>query len=94
MLKSLSVLKIFTFLHFYILSFWLCRKTDNKAKINFKLYDVTDWTIIIIHIFSNVSKRKDNQTTKFCQSVDIFLEKSYTKCGGKIKVELISGPTV
>ena len=92
MLKSLSVLKIFTFLHFY--SFWLCRKTDNKAKINFKIYDVTDWTIIIIHIFSNVSKRKDNQTMKICQSVDIFLEKSYTKCGGKIKVGLISGPTV
>ena len=92
MLKSLSVLNIFTFLNFY--SFWLCRKTDNKAKINFKIYDVTDWTIIIIHIFSNVSKRKDNQTMKICQSVDIFLEKSYTKCGGKIKVELISGPTV
>ena len=92
MLKSLSVLKIFTLLHFY--SFWLCRKTDNKAKINFKIYDVTDWTIIIIHIFSNVSKRKDNQTMKICQSVDIFLEKSYTKCGGKIKVGLISGPTV
>ena len=92
MLKSLSVLKIFTFLHFY--SFWLCRKTDNKAKINFKIYDVTDWTIIIIHLFSNVSKRKDNQTMKFCQSVDIFHEKSYTKCGGKIKVGLISGPTV
>ena len=30
----------------------------------------------------------------FCQSVDIFLEKSYTKFGGKIKVEFISGPTV
>ena len=61
-LKSLSVLKIFTFLHFYILSFWLCRKTDNKAKINFKIYDVTDWTInnYYTHFLQCVKKERQS----------------------------------
>ena len=54
---------------------------------------------------SNISRSKDNQTMKFgqlieCNMRNIFLEKSYTKCGGetsprhfsdKIKIDHISG---
>ena len=51
----------------------------------------------------SVSKNKGNQTNKFCQLIEynmrnIFLEKSYTICGGetifKIKIEHISGSIV
>ena len=43
---------------------------------------------IVIHIFPNISRSKDNQTTKFgqlieCNMRNIFLEKSYRKCGGE-----------
>ena len=35
------------------------------------------------HELPNISRSKGNQTTEFGQSVgNIFLEKSYTKCGG------------
>ena len=44
--------------------------------------------IIVIHILPNISRRKGNQTMKLGQSVeynmrDIFLEKSFTICGGQ-----------
>ena len=43
---------------------------------------------ITIHISSNMPRSKDDQTMKLCQLIEynmrrIFLEKSYTKCGGK-----------
>ena len=43
---------------------------------------------IAIHILSNISRSKENQTMKFDQLIEynmknIFLEKSSTKCGGK-----------
>ena len=43
---------------------------------------------IAIHILLNISRSKDNQTTKFGQLIEynmrhIFLEKSYTKSGGE-----------
>ena len=42
---------------------------------------------ITIHILTNISRSKGNQVTKFGQLIkynmkNIFLEKSYTKCGG------------
>ena len=44
------------------------------AKVNFKIYDVTNRTM------SNISRSKDNQTMKFGQLIEnmrnIFLEKS------------------
>ena len=42
MLKALFVLEIsiFSFKHFGQVQKWL----DYKAKVNFKIYDVTDWT--------------------------------------------------
>ena len=41
---------------------------------------------IAIHILPNISRSKSNQTMKFgqlieCNMRNIFLEKSYTKCG-------------
>ena len=43
---------------------------------------------IVVHILPNISRSKDNQTMKFGQLIEynmrnIFLEKSYTKCGGE-----------
>ena len=42
----------------------------------------------VIHILANISRSKDNQTMKFGLLIEynmrnIFLEKSYTKCGGE-----------
>ena len=43
---------------------------------------------MVIHILPNISRSKGNQAMKFGQLVkynmrNIFLEKSYTKCGGE-----------
>ena len=43
---------------------------------------------IAIHIFANISRSKDSQTMKFGQLIEynmrtIFLEKSFSKCGGE-----------
>ena len=43
---------------------------------------------IAIHILINIPRSKENQAMKFVQLIEytkrnIFLEKSYTKCGGK-----------
>ena len=84
-LKALFVLKIFRF---------LCRifghvekQLDQKDKINFKIHDATTWfrNKCNTHIV-NISRSKDNPTVKFGQLIghnmrNIFLEKSYTKCG-------------
>ena len=43
---------------------------------------------ITIQIFPNISKSKGNWTMKFChlrKLRNIFLEKSYTKCGGETR---------
>ena len=42
-----------------------------------------------IHILPNISRSKESQTMKFDQLIEnsminIFIEKSYTKCGGEI----------
>ena len=51
---------------------------------------------ITIHVFPNISRSKDNQTIKFgqlieCNMRNIFLEKSYTKCGGETSPRSFSG---
>ena len=43
---------------------------------------------VVIHILHNISRSKNNQTMKFGQLIErnmrnIFIEKSYTKCGGE-----------
>ena len=42
MLKALFIFEIFTFLPW--LFAYVEKRLDEKAKINFKIYDVTDWT--------------------------------------------------
>ena len=51
---------------------------------------------IVIHILPNISRSKSDQTMKFGQLTEynmrnIFLEKSYTKCGGEAGPRSFSG---
>ena len=68
-----------------------------KIRLILKIYDVTTWfETFAIHIFTNISRSKGNQTMEFGQLIEyymrnIFLEKSYTKCGGEIKPFLYMG---
>ena len=62
------------------------KRLDTKAKVDFNINDVGK-RIIAIHILSNISRSEGNETMEFGQLVtyklrNIFLEKSYTKCGG------------
>ena len=63
------------------------KRFDNKAMVNFKIYEVIDWTkIITIYILHNISRSNGNQTLKLGQLIEypmsnIFIEKSYSKCG-------------
>ena len=46
------------------------------------------WQTIVIHILPNISRSKGNQTMTFahlieCNMRNVFLEKSFTKCGGE-----------
>ena len=82
--KALFVLKIFKFFS------WLFGRVAKRLhfKVNFKIFDATAWLTIVIHILPSISRSKDHQTVKFGQLIDynmrnIFLEKSYTKCGGE-----------
>ena len=83
--KALFVLKMFKFLS------WLfgqaAKRLDKKDKINFKFCDVTVWlTNNCNTLIAQYWRSKGNQTMKFGQLIEcnlrnIFLEKSYTKCG-------------
>ena len=82
-LKALFVLKIFIFL-----SQLSGHVEKRKDKVNFKIYDVTAYETIVIHILRYISRCKDNQTAIFGQLIEynminIFLEKTYTNCGGE-----------
>ena len=82
MLKALFILEIFAFLP---RPFGFVKKLDQKAKVNFKIY--------VIHILSNMSRSKVNQTMKFGQLIEdkiiyIFLGKSHTKCGREASLRL------
>ena len=51
--------------------------------------------MITIHILPNISRSKDNQTTKFGQLIEydtknIFFKKSYKKCGAEISPKRFS----
>ena len=63
MLKALFIFEIFTFLPW--LFAYVEKRLDEKAKINFKIYDVTDWTTnnCNTHIaqYLNQQSKPDNQ---------------------------------
>ena len=64
MLKAPFVLEIFTF--FSWPPDYEEKQLNKKFKVDFKVYDVTDWTTNIYnHVFSNISRSKGNQTRKF-----------------------------
>ena len=51
---------------------------------------------IVIHILPDISRSKGNQAMKFGQLIEynmknIFLEKSYAKCGGETSSKPFSG---
>ena len=81
----ISPQKLFSFLRYlkFCLDFFgrVTKWLDQKNKVNFKIYDGTDWLkIIVIHILPNILRHKDNQTMKFGQLIDhnmsiIFIEK-------------------
>ena len=81
-LTALLVLKIFKF---FVLNFGHVEK--DIYNFNFKICDVTTWLENKIHILTNISRSKSNQTMKFGQLIEynmknISLGKSYTKWGG------------
>ena len=59
-----------------------------KLSLDLKFMMSQTWQqIVTIHILLKVSQGKINQTMKFCQLIqynmrNIFLEKSFAKCGG------------
>ena len=59
MLKALFVLEIFT------LFGYVEKRLDNKADVNYKIYDVTDWATNNYNIFLNIWRSKGNQKWKF-----------------------------
>ena len=60
MLKAFFVLGIFTFLSW---SFgYVEKRVDKKAMVDFKIYDVTDWTAALV--LPDISRSKGNQTMK------------------------------
>ena len=59
---------------------------DKRAKVNFKFYDATNWKAI--QKLSNISRSNGSQATTFGQLIkynmrNIFLQKSYIRCGGE-----------
>ena len=66
-LKAILFVKIFRFFT------WLFEKwLDKEAKVNFEIYDFTDWKkIIIIHELPSISRSKDNQAMKFGQLIKL-----------------------
>ena len=82
-LKALFVLKIFKYLY------WLFGHVEKqllKDKVNFKIYGISNWLAITIHILPNISWSKNNQTMKLGQLIEynqgnIFLQKSCKKWG-------------
>ena len=53
---------------------------DKNAKIDFKIYDVINWEVIIsIHILPNISRSKGNHTMNFGWSIESHFSKSHTQ---------------
>ena len=82
------------------MTFWLCRKPAwKKAKVNFKTYEVTN----NYYTYCPISQEIIWSVIIIYNMRNIFLKKSYTKCGKetspwafskKVKIENISGSTI
>ena len=80
MFKALFVFEVLSFLSWLL--GYVEKRLDKKAKVNFKIDDVTYWTTNNYNTLLNISRSKGNQTMKFGQLVElkmrnIFLEKLY-----------------
>ena len=68
-LKALLILKIFKFLS--LIFGYVEKRLDQKDKVNFKTYDfTTQLTNNRIHILTNITESRDNQTMKFGQLIE------------------------
>ena len=75
----------------FCLDFLLVWETGLIRKIRLTSKSMTSqpgWQTIAIHIFTNISRSKGNQVMKLGQLKEynmrnVFLKKSYTKCGGE-----------
>ena len=84
-LKALFVFKIFRFLSSLFGHVEKQLYQEDKANLKFMTSKPGKQTMAI-HILLNISRSESNQPMKFDQLIDynmrnIFLEKSYTKCG-------------
>ena len=48
----------------------MIRKISQKDDFNFKIYDVTAWLTIVIHILPTISRSKGKKTMKFGQLIE------------------------
>ena len=62
--KALFVFKILSFFFTFCL---VAKRLDEKDKINFRVYDVSDWQTIAIYVLPNIVRNKDNRAIKFGQ---------------------------
>ena len=68
--KALFVPEMITLLCFLVFGH-VEKRLDKKAKINFKIYDVTDWTTNYYNThITQYLKRKDDQAMKFDQLIE------------------------
>ena len=51
--------------YFLALNLWLYIRKLDKAKVNFKSFDIRDWIIISIQILPNISRSKGNKAMRF-----------------------------
>ena len=63
-----------------------CKNSWRLKAVNF--FTKSSILNVLIHVLTNISRIKNNQTMKFClvikyNMINIFLEKSYPKCGGE-----------
>ena len=89
----ISPQKLFSFSRYlsFCLDFLVMQQNGLIRKIRFVSNFMTSqlgWQTIVIHIKTNISRSKGNQTMKFGQSTECniwnnFLQKSYTKCCGE-----------
>ena len=72
-------------IHVFVLTFgYIEKRLEKNTMVNFKIYDVTEGTTIIIHVLPNISRSTVNQAMKLAQLMkysgrDIFLQKSCKK---------------
>ena len=59
------------------------KRLDKKAKVNFKVYDVTNLEKVTIHILFSISKSKSNQTMKFGQSKEYIVKNIFLQISWK-----------